>query len=313
MSAPSASEPVACATAGDERVAFATLADGRRIAFREFGAAGGKPVLALHGTPGSRLKFAMADAAAQVAGLRLVCPDRWGYGHTDAHPRPSLAAFADDIGAFAGRIGLDRFAVLGVSGGGPYAAAVAAGLGRRVTALALVAPVGPIAGTPAGLRLSPFHLLAFRGLSRTPGAMRLAFLGFRALLAHDAPLAMRIASSRAARVDRRTVCRPAERQSLIDAFRAGLAPGADGPAIDMRLFGRRWDIAPERYEGPARLWLGDADRHVPQAAARLLAQTVPGCTLVPLAGAGHYWVLEHMADVLDWIAAAGPAATDRAE
>lgn len=289
---------------GPEPVGFTRLPDGRRVAYRRFGDAAGLPVLALHGTPGSRLKYAMAHDAARAAGLDLVSIDRWGYGMTDTHPRPSLAAFATDMTAFADALGLDRFGVLGVSGGGPYAVAAASAMGDRVAALALVAPVGPMAGTAAAWDMSPFHVAAFRGLSQMPGVMRLVFSGFRALIGRNPLLAMRVASARAALVDRRIVCRPAERQSLVDAFRAGLQPGALGPAIDMRLFGRVWDIAPERVSAPSRLWIGGADRHVPIAAARLLADRIAGCRRVDLDGAGHYWVMGNMPEVLGWLAAA---------
>ena len=288
--------------AADEPVEFAILPDGRRIAYRRFGLPDGRPVLALHGTPGSRLKYAMANAAAKDAGLALISIDRWSYGQSDGHPRPSLAAFAEDMEAFADGLGLGRFGVLGVSGGGPYAAAVAAVLGNRIVALALVAPVGPIAGAPQSPELSPFHRLAFRGLARTPGAMRFIFGGFRRLIARrDGSLAMRLASSRAAAVDRRMLCRPHERQSLIVAFRAGLEPGAAGPAIDMTLFGQAWDVAPERITAPSRLWIGSEDRHVPVAAARLLAMRIPGCIRSDLQGAGHYWVMQNMPEVLGWL------------
>lgn len=291
-----------------EPVKFVRLPDGRRIAYRRFGDEAGDPVLALHGTPGSRLKYAMADGPARAAGLALISIDRWSYGRTDPHPRPSLAAFAEDMEDFLASLGVARCGVLGVSGGGPYAAAVAAVLADRVSGVALVAPVGPIAGCPDAVALSLFHTFAFRGLARTPGAMRAVFTGFRALIGrNDGSLAMRIASSRAAAVDRRMLCRPHERQSLIDAFRAGLEPGADGPAVDMRLFGRAWDIAPERIVSPARLWIGSDDRHVPVTAARALSGRIPGCSLCVLDGAGHYWVMQNMAVVLEWLAEAAHA------
>lgn len=289
-----------------EPIAFVHLADGRRIAYRQFGAADGHPVLSLHGTPGSRLKFEIADAEARQAGLRLISIDRWGYGFTDVNPRTTLAAFTSDMQALADSLGLARLAVMGISGGGPFAAATAAapGLAGRISALALVAPVGPIAGTPAGLRMSPFHIFAFRAVSQTPGAVRLGFGGFRSLLGDHSALAMKIAAARASTIDRSVVCRPHQRQALVDAFRAGLAFGCDGPVTDMRMFGRRWDIDPAGINCQSRMWLGTADRNIPLEPARYLAERIPRCELTDLEGQGHYWVIDHIPEVLDWLAQA---------
>ncbi len=290
----------------DEPLFRLRLPDGRRVGGTTFGDPEGFPVLALHGTPGSRLMFRMADEAARATGVRLYSLDRWGYGHSDAHPAPSLSAYADDARSIADALGLDRMALLGVSGGGPFAVAVAAGLGDRIAAVALVSPLGPVAAEP-DLALSRFQALAFGTLARRPWAVRLVFRGFRSVLERNGPLALRIASARAAAVDRRVVCRPYERGSMVDAFRAGLAPGVEGPVIDMALFSQPWDVDPGCLTAPSRLWIGDADRHVPVSAARGLARRIPSCDLVAIADAGHYWVMSHMPDVLGWIGTAARA------
>jgi pimeloyl-ACP methyl ester carboxylesterase len=126
------------------------LPDRRRLGFRVYGDPKGLPVLFLHGTPGSRLKFSIAHDTGRSQDLAIVAPDRWGYGLTEAPKVPSLRAFADDMAALMDRLGDERFAVGGISGGGPYAATVAACLGQRITAVALVSPVGPIADIGLG-------------------------------------------------------------------------------------------------------------------------------------------------------------------
>ena len=97
------------------------LADGRRIGYAEFGDPHGATVLALHGTPGSRLMFALTDRAARARGLRIIAPERPGYGLSDFRRGTSLAQTADDMTAFADALGLDLLAIIGVSGGGPFA------------------------------------------------------------------------------------------------------------------------------------------------------------------------------------------------
>ena len=126
-----------------------TLPDGRRLACAEYGDPNGLPVLALHGTPGSRLMFALANGAARVRGIRLIAPERPGYGLSDYRPSESLARIAEDLSAVADAYGLDRFAIIGVSGGAPFAVAAAASMPDRISLLALVCPVGELANRPS--------------------------------------------------------------------------------------------------------------------------------------------------------------------
>ena len=123
------------------------LADGRRIGYAEFGDPRGATVLALHGTPGSRLMFALTDRAARARGLRIVAPERPGYGLSDFRRTTSLAQTAEDMTAFADALGLDRLAMIGVSGGGPFA--VAAGSVLILVGVAVGAGAVP-RGCPAG-------------------------------------------------------------------------------------------------------------------------------------------------------------------
>jgi pimeloyl-ACP methyl ester carboxylesterase len=291
------------AAAGDGHVC---LADGRIIAFRSFGDRNGQPLLALHGTPGSRLKFSATDAAARALGLYVIAPDRWGYGATSPRPAPSLRAFADDMAALCDQLALARLGVLGVSGGGPYAAAVAAGLGKRVTALALVAPVGPIAETPAA-EMGRFHRLCFGPLARSPRSAALVFGSFRRLIQASPRLAMRVAMARVPPSDRETLRSGDVAARLARTFAVGLAPGTVGPVTDLALFGAAWGVPLESISAPTRLWLGTADRNIPLAAARGLASRIPGAETVELAGEGHLWVARHYGEVIGWIASAGAA------
>lgn len=273
----------------------------RRISLATYGAAGGFPVLALHGTPGSRLKFTTTHDDACRLGLQVVAIDRWGYGGTDAHPTPTLAAFADEMHAVMASLGHRHFAVLGVSGGGPYATAVAVRHAAAVAALALVAPVGPIAGEPDS-EIGRFHRFCFGALAARPRATRAVFRTFRRIIRASPTLGLKIAMARLPPADRQVLASPGVAQRLAQTFAEGLRPGPEGPVCDLILFGRPWALALANAQVPARLWLGTSDRNVPLSAARRLAARLPSCDLVELPGAGHLWVALHYADVLGWIA-----------
>lgn len=277
------------------------LTDGRAIAYAEHGDPAGYPVIALHGTPGAATKYASTGGAAAQIGLRLIAPDRWGYGRTSPHPAPTLATFAADMARLADHLGADRFAVAGVSGGGPFAAATAAVLAGRVSALALISPVGPVGMAGASRDLDAFHRLSFRMLPRVPGAMRLVFSAFRTGLALAPETAMRVAGSRHGDADR-SASRDADvRAAMAEMFKAGLEHGVDGAVTDMALFSRPWDFDPGTIRAPSRLWIGSDDRNVPVRSARRLAGMIEGCVLSALDGEGHLWVGRHAGEALQWI------------
>ncbi len=284
-----------------------TLSDGRRLSFCSFGDPQGRPLVALHGTPGSRLKFASADPIARDLGLRLICPDRWAYGDTEAPKTPTLCAYASDAQELADQLAIDRFAVLGVSGGGPYAVAIAAEASDRVTSLGLFAPVGPIAGSNShqepAIPPDAFHRFCFCTLPQWPKVVRTIFGAYRAGLNVAPSLAVSLAALRTPPADRRILSDQQLRANLARAFRVGLADGTQGTAIDMVLFGNKWEIDLDHIKAPARLWLGDADRNIPKTAARTLATQVPNCELVSLTDAGHFWILQNEAEVLAWFRA----------
>ena len=77
------------------------LADGRRLAYAEYGDADGKPIFLFHGLPGSRLSWGLLPGEPIPAGLRVIAPDRPGYGRSDSKPGRSLLDWSDDVAQLA--------------------------------------------------------------------------------------------------------------------------------------------------------------------------------------------------------------------
>ena len=126
------------------------LPDGRRLSYARYGAAAGPALFALHGTPGSRHMYEPADAPARALGLRLIAPDRPGLRRlgAPAGPRPSRTT-RPTWRSLADHLELERFGLLGISGGGLYAALAARQLAPRATVLGLVSAYAP--GTDVGI------------------------------------------------------------------------------------------------------------------------------------------------------------------
>jgi pimeloyl-ACP methyl ester carboxylesterase len=128
----------------ENRTRFVNTADGRSLAFEEYGDPGGAPVFLLHGTPGCRLSGRHPDESRVAdAGLRLITYDRPGYGRSARHKGRRVIDCVADVATIADELGVERFAVKGGSGGGPHALAVAARLPGRVTRVGCDVGVAP--------------------------------------------------------------------------------------------------------------------------------------------------------------------------
>lgn len=272
---------------------------GRRLAWASFGDPGGSGVLYCHGFPGSRLEGALAEAAAWRVGARLVGIDRPGIGRSDAMAGRRLADWPADAAAVADALGLEHFAVLGVSGGGPYAAACAWALPERLTAAGIVCGLGPpesrreVQGMrwPARVGLamaarSPLLAAAVCGpLAHLAGRHAEVLLGG---LAWIAPLP-----------DRAVLARTDVRTTVLRTFREGVRQGGRGLAEDLAVLAHPWGFALEAVRARVLLWHGELDTTVPPAMGRHLAARIPGCQARFLPGEGHFSLpIAHMDEIL---------------
>lgn len=276
------------------------LADGRTLACLELGDPGGAPVLYFHGYPGSRLEARLAAQPAARLGLRLLAADRPGFGESSLQPGRTLGAWADDVSALADRFDLDRPAVVGVSGGGPYALACAARIPKRVGGVALVGALGPLAGMRSTRGMAALNRLALALAELTP---RLARLAIR-LAAHwvrrqperfiDHMLAGAPAADRAVLAD-------ADYRVLLGASTAeALRQGGRGVAWELTLLARPWDFSLEEVNLPVRIWQGLSDNIVPAAMARRLIGELPRSEAHWLPGEGHLsLIVRHLDAVLE--------------
>jgi pimeloyl-ACP methyl ester carboxylesterase len=120
------------------------LRDGRRLTYQAVGRPDGFPVLYLHGAIGSpQWHSAELDAAVTSLGVRYLAVNRPGFGGSDSSPERTVADYGADVGDLADALGLERFAVIGVSAGAPFALACAWALRTRVVAVAAASPLAP--------------------------------------------------------------------------------------------------------------------------------------------------------------------------
>ncbi|WP_162802834.1 alpha/beta fold hydrolase [Ornithinimicrobium avium] len=266
----------------------------------EHGDPHGVAVLYLHGTPGSRVESRLLADAARRAGVRLIGVDRPGFGQTPLPGSPRLENWPVRVERLADRLGLDRFAVVGWSGGGVYALACVAALPDRISRVALVAPAGPGHGHGVGGWLETASSSLLATLAGVPGLVTLA--------GKAAGAARRLPPLRGRVPTPRTV------RTLVAAAQHALRHGAAGWRHELGVLGEDWGplvtSAREAMDAraaagdplPLTVWHGTPDRSVPVAEGRALAAAL-GALLVEDPDAGHVGVLvRHAAEVMEFLA-----------
>ncbi|MEL6343796.1 MAG: alpha/beta hydrolase [Myxococcota bacterium] len=269
------------------------LRDGRMLGFREFGDPNGLPMFYFHGFPGSRLEAKPAHPTAEAMGVRLLALDRPGFGRSDFQPGRQLVDWAVDVESAADVLGVERFGVLGASGGGPYVLAVAHALPKRVRLAAIVSGLGPVSDAVAGM--GPVNRLGLALARWLPGGV---YAGMWMIRTVGPQRMLRLIENTLAPPDRRVLSRADVLASVTETLEEGFAPGSKGAAHDLLLLARPWGFVLQDVRVPVLLWHGEADEDIPVSVGRSVAAMLPDCHATYWPGEGHLALYDRIGEVL---------------
>ena len=269
------------------------LSDGRRLGYRATGAPDGEALFYFHGFPGSRFEAELLCKDAGVHGWRIFAIDRPGMGLSDFMRGRTLHDWPRDVAEFANTLRIDRFTVIGVSGGGPYAVVTAWALKKRVRATGIVCGLGPL---QKGGGMDPFSCGALALNRCFAWSIQPAYFPIAFVLAHW-PLAMLDARAESLPPrDRAALETAGARRSLAASFRESVRQGSAGGAQEVKIYCRPWRFNPCEIKTPVCLWHGDLDTIVPCAMGRNLAARIPQCRAAFFPEDGHFSLLINRRD-----------------
>ncbi|MDT5221679.1 MAG: hypothetical protein QOF15_3784 [Mycobacterium sp.] len=280
----------------DEAYDTVRLRDGRRLSYAQYGDLEGFPVLNAHGGLACRLDVASAAPAAQICGIRLISPDRPGVGRSDPQPDRTILDWTRDVTELLDRLAVDRFAVMGWSLGGQYAAAVSYMLPGRVTRAAIIAGSLPLTDAGAFDRLPTIDRNYIRLSRFAPWGAQLCFRGM-GLAAEAAPrlygwLAARNLGTADAAVLKADGFKTFARMSQ-EALRQ-----PRGVVEEYRTMVRPWGFAPGDIAVPTDVWAGADDELLDPSWPGELARRIPGATL-HLKQGGHFLAHLHYREIFE--------------
>jgi pimeloyl-ACP methyl ester carboxylesterase len=270
----------------------------------EVGDPHGLPFLYVAGYGHCRLARHPDDSVTAGAGVRLFAIDPPGLGGSDPLPGYRLRAWAGDAIELADRRGIDRFAALGWSWGGPYALALAHDHPDRVTSIGLVSALGSWLTGRGHVGQVRSEYRNFAALCRVAPPLVKMFLSQqrRSLLA-DPNAAQERDLAAGPPADQAAACQPGVaamlRASQLEAWRQGTA----GMFDHSRAVTTPWGFTPAGVATPASIWQGTADRDILPAMAEHLGQAMPHATLTMLPGEGHLLLFTHWTEILRQLSA----------
>jgi pimeloyl-ACP methyl ester carboxylesterase len=276
------------------------VGDDRQLGFAEFGDPQGRAVFWLHGTPGARRQIPTeARVYAEENHIRLIGIDRPGIGASTPHQYDTVVAFADDLRTVADTLGIDKMAVIGLSGGGPYTLGCAAAMPDRVIAVGVLGGVAPTVGSDAiGGGVMALGSLIAPLLTVVGFPIRWAAVGFIRMLKPVAEPALYLYARISPEADRALLVRPEFKAMFLDDLLNGSRKQLAAPFADIIVFARDWGFRLEQVKIPVRWWHGDADHIVPFEHGRHVVERLPDAELYHLPGESHLAGLGRAEEIL---------------
>ena len=259
------------------------LHDGRMLGYAEYGDPGGTPVFYFHGFPTSRLEWLLIDPddVAMDLNARIVAVDRPGSGLSDFKPGLELLDWPDDVTELADGLELDRFAVLGGSGGAPFAAACAFRIPAHLTAVGIVCGMGP--GEAPGMKEGLSWTLPGKSSLPRRLSLWLTAVGLR----KDPDKVLSRFREMVSEPDRKLLDQPEVAKVFIHALGEAFRVGYRGANQDAALYAGPWRFPLQDITADVHLWHGEQDLNVPVSVGRYVGEIILNCHAAFFEDEGH--------------------------
>lgn len=271
-----------------------TLSDGRVIGYAEYGDLKGKPILLFHGWPGSRLGAITFNELFKKMHVRLISIDRPGYGLSTFKKGRTLLDWTDDIQEITKQLKIEKFSVLGISGGGPYALACGYKIPDRITTVGVVSGLGPTIDEAIKGNSSWWRFLMKQYVKKpwlaywAAGIHYVETLYFPKLFINWYRKKFDTEILTDTIVEQITV-------SKSEAFRSGVK----GVSWDLVIYSGDWGFNLKDITKKVFLWYGAVDTVVPIATGTYFAQHLPHAVLKTIPNEAHSIFISHTEEILE--------------
>lgn len=272
------------------------LKDGRKLGYSEYGDPEGAPLFYFHGWPVTRLSGKALEKVAQELGIRVIAPDRPGIGLSEYKSGRTLLDWPDDVLELADQLGIKKFAVLGQSGGGPYAASMAYKVPERLTKIGILVGLAPtyIPGHLNGMAW--YNKFGWENYSKIPFLAELGTLTH--FLISKFSLGFLLPFLFGSKADKQILSNSKYRNSLLENKKEVFRQGIEGAALELKLYTSNWGFDISKIKSDVYLFYGEDDKSVPLVMGKYYHSQIKNSVLKTYPQEGHLISLTHIEEIL---------------
>ncbi len=273
------------------------LRDGRYLQYAEYGDPYGNPVIHIHGVLGCRYERLPDDRLTKNLGIRLIIPDRPGYGLSTYLPDHDYLDFADDLLELVDHLDIQKFSIMGLSIGAIYGSAFAYKTPERLSSIAMISSTPPFrsfsdfAGVPPSLKL----LIAFSKYLPTVAQM-IAEIAIKNACKNPGKFLDNIPISTS---DRMFFSNPLLKEHIEACLLAGNKDCHSGFVHDILLSAEPWPFPVEDIQIKVDFWHGTEDSHSSINRIKPVIDAIPDSRLFLIEGGGHFLIYDHWQEILE--------------
>lgn len=268
-----------------------TLSDGRTLGYIEYGNSNGVPIFLLHGTPGSRIFGLENEPLIEEEKLRIITPERPGYGLSSPLKNRGISCYSNDIDELANYLEIPKFHVAGVSGGGPYALACASNLSSRVLSVTLIASATPMEMEDYFKGMSIGNKFAFVMSKYFPWLLKPIYKYVASYYKKYPKKLFERLKPQLCEWDVKVIevmKSKGQLKGFIEHIREAYRQGSSAAYTDTLLVSRPWGINYSGITSPIFMWHGESDTLMPIYPAKKFSTVLPNCHTHFIEGAGHF-------------------------
>jgi pimeloyl-ACP methyl ester carboxylesterase len=267
------------------------LSDGRKLGFREYGDLNGFPVFAFHGLPGSRIWFKTDDDISKANNVHLITVDRPGFGNSDKKKNRTILDFADDVFELANSFGFEKYSVLGTSGGGAYALAIASKYPEFINKCTLISTVNEFKNAKPPAEMASENRNVFMLSKRFPWLLSFSLNQQRKLIntqPENYLKAIMTNTKHLCDADKAIMENKENAELVLLHMKEAFKQGVKETVREARLFTKSWGFSVKDIRTKVDIWHGIEDTLSPINSIRELEKAIPNCKANYIEGKGHF-------------------------